>query len=108
MARIVRRSKSGEPGVGMRAQNWAVRAYRWPIVKKRSVRTLIKRNESKGRTMPEFDKITDQKGVDTGSGFATSVKTVMSSKRAPQPSGRNKRRVKKAGSGPLKRRSRGI
>jgi len=109
MARIVSRTKSGQPPATMRSQSYgAARAFRWPVFKKRSIRTLIKRDESKGRTMPEFSRITDQKGVDTGSGFATSVTTVRSTKRDPQPPRNNKKTVKKANPGPLRRRKSGI
>jgi hypothetical protein len=94
--------------VKQRVQNWPGReADQIPVVRKRSIRTLIARDERQGRTMPEFGRITDQKGVDTGSGFAASPNIVRSTKRDPQPTGSGRTVVKKANLGPLQKRSRG-
>lgn len=74
MARIVRRKVPGQPG----AKNWnmpALRTFRNPILKKQGVRTLIKRNEADGKSLPSFSKITDAKGVDAGGGFVTRAST---------------------------------
>lgn len=106
MARILRRTKSGEPAGRVPARP-AGRERAVLTDKKQGIRTLIKVDESKGRTMPEFGRITDKKGVDTGNGFATRAVTILSGKRAPQPTGQNKRTVRKASLGPLKRRKSG-
>lgn len=110
MARIVRRSKKGEPGFRQFIRAFPGReANKIPTDKKLGVRTLIKKDESKGVRSPEFGAITDKKGVDTGKGFATKGVTVLrSSKRDPQPTGRGRSRVRKAGLGPLKRRKNGV
>lgn len=106
MARIVRRSKKGEPAFRGFTQ-LPGRESTIPIDRKQRIRTLIKRDESKGRTMPEFDRLTDKKGVDTGSGFAASPRTVRSTKRDPQPTGAGKRSIRKARLGPIKFRKSG-
>lgn len=70
MARIVSRTRAGEPKAGMR-KFYPAREFRWPVFKKQRINTLIKRNEAKGVTMPEAHNITSAKGVDTGGGFAS-------------------------------------
>ena len=111
MARRLSKKVPGAPGVKMRSQTFGgLRQFNNPIFKKRSVRTLIKRDESKGVRMPEFGRITDQKGVDTGRGFASGgVSILRSTKRDPQPTtGNGRKRVVKANLGPLKRRKNGV
>lgn len=51
MARIVKVNRAGEPSPRQLQQNF--RVFRRPMQSLRSVRTLIKRDESKGVTMPE-------------------------------------------------------
>lgn len=77
MARKMSKKRPGEPSVKMRVQ-FPKREFRNPIFKKRSIRTLIKQQESKGTSLPkEARSITSAKGVDTGSGFATSARIML-------------------------------
>jgi len=67
MARIKRATYKGDPGVRQPVRNWP--PFRRPLLRIRSIRTLIKRDEAKGVTMPEFHNLTDAHGVATpGSG----------------------------------------
>jgi len=79
MTRRISKVRRGEPKVKMRSQSYgALRTFNNPIFKKRSIRTLIKQQESKGTSLPfEAKSITSAKGVDTGRGFATSARIML-------------------------------
>jgi hypothetical protein len=79
MARKLSKKRPGEPSVVMRSQKFgALRQFNNPVVKKRSIRTLIKVQESKGTSIAkDVRPITSAKGVDTGRGFASSARIVL-------------------------------
>jgi hypothetical protein len=106
--RILSRSKSGQPTVKREVQNWPVRQFRNPVVSKRSVRTLIKTDQSKGVRSKDWAGITDQKGVNTGRGF-TSSPTIMHQKPLTPPSfgAPWRKSIKPPRLGRLQKRSRG-
>jgi hypothetical protein len=102
--RIKVRSRSGQPAVGSRSQSFgALRTFRNPVFKKRSVRTLIKSDESKGVRSPEYRNLTDGKGVDTGRGFASSAQIVRQRPQTPPTRSSFKRYLTPPRLGPLKR-----
>jgi hypothetical protein len=59
--RIKVRSKSGQPGVPQPRRHFIVQ--RKPMDAIRSIKTLIKRDEAEGRTMPEFKNTLQRAGV---------------------------------------------
>lgn len=101
------RSRSGQPPVTQRSASWPARAFRSPVFRKRSVRTLIKQDEAKGVTQPEFARMTSQKGVDTGAGFSSGAKVVRQRPLTPPAKSSFQKEIRKAALGPLQRRSRG-
>lgn len=95
MARIVIRNRTGQPGVPMRQSSWPRRAFRFPVLRRRSIRTLIK---AKGPGTPGgFGAITDAKGVDAGGGFSASPRVLRAGKRDPQPTGGGRKVIKAPG-----------
>jgi len=79
----------------MRVQNWPARAFRWPVLARRTIRTLIK---AKGPGTPGGFGYTDAKGVTTSLGGFTSPATISrSTKRDPQPTGGGRKVIKPPG-----------
>lgn len=100
MARRLRASKSGEPGVGLPRTNWP--AQRKPMRSLRSIRTLMKRDESKGITMPEFKNLLMRAGVGRRKGGAAVLRQTPE---MPPGTGTGQKTIRKAPEGPLTRRS---
>jgi hypothetical protein len=100
---------AGTPPVTKRSQSYgALRAFRNPVFKKRSIRTLQKHDQSKGVEMPEFRGMTNQKGVDTGRGFTASPRIMRRGTLTPPVKTSWQKEIRKAALGPLQRRSRGV
>jgi hypothetical protein len=102
MPRVLKKTKSGEPQPVQPRRNWPLQVVKRTF-RKRNVRTLIKQDEAKGVTLPEFGRITNQSAVTTG---ATTRPRVVRQHPDPQtgtPGGAGKR-VHKAPLGRLKKR----
>lgn len=80
--RINRRSASvsGQPGVPLPSVNIPVAGYDRstlkPLFRRRNIRTLIKRDEAKGVTQPEFKQTFQTPGVNNGTGFSNNPRVV--------------------------------
>lgn len=89
MARRLSAKSAGEPGIKMPSTNWPRVAK--PMRAIRSVRTLMKRDESKGITQPEFKTTLQRAGVGTRQ---QSPSVVRQTPETPPASGRGTTRVK--------------
>lgn len=93
---------AGTPGFRLTK---AAKRFVRPMFSRRGVTTLIKVDESKGVTQPEFLNLTDKAGQKTpGAGGYKGATEALQVPRTPPAPGRGKRRIKTPRTGPLKRR----
>ena|ERR1051326_1371005 len=89
MARTRSAKRAGEPGIVKLKNNWPKLAK--PMRKIRSVRTLIKKDESKGVTQPEFKNTLMRAGVGVRQG---AVRIVRQHPNTPPAAGKGKKTIK--------------